>query len=639
MRLKSLLLLLCIAAMPAAAGAVVLADATAAMPFVDGQAPVRARLIVDAQTLRPGSEAQVAVVLQIAEGWHIYWRQPGDAGMATEVQFASGHATFGALGWPEPRVFDESDQVRTYGYAGQVVLAAPMAVSDSVSQSIDIQAQVQLLACKVICVPGRLALQARLPVAAQASAAEPQTQALFAAAATPQQAQKSSNDQAKPTVGQQVDLAEPALRPLPQAPPQQPSQATSWTMLLNMVLFACLGGLILNAMPCVLPVLFLKAAGLARLGHAPKQARRHALAYTFGIVATLQLLAASVIALRSLGHSVGWGFQFQQPNFLAALACALTLFACNSFGSFELMADVDPLARAHAQAHGLWQSVLEGVLAVLVATPCSAPFLATAMGFALTQSAAVCALLFLAVGLGLAAPYALLACVPAFGRRLPRPGAWMATLKALVGWALLATVAWLCGLYAGVQNDGGLYGLLALLWLTGFGAWLVGMAIVRLPQRSFSLLALLLVLLLLASSWLLPEAATPAALGTRQAQTAPSAGAYPSQPWSAQAVQDALRANRPVLVDFTADWCVTCQYNERHVLQAKSVHAALARKNVVLLVADWTRPDDAILAALTAQGRVGVPMYLLYDPRTPQTPLLLPELLRESRVLEALGAL
>ena len=392
--------------------------------------------------------------------------------------------------------------------------------------------------------------------------------------------------------------------------------------LLWVLVLAFLGGVLLNAMPCVFPVLALKAYGFARTVHADHgSVRAHALAYTGGIVASLLVLAAAVLGLRAAGHAVGWGFQFQEPLFVAVLSGVVLLFALNLLGVFELSVPAHgagTLLTAVDHAHGPLRSAGEGVLAVVLATPCSAPLLGTAVGFAFAASAPVVLAVFVAVGLGLAAPFCAVVLVPGLRRRLPRPGAWMERGKQLLGFALLATGVWLIGILGSLAGVDGVVRLLAFLVVLALAAWAWG------AWRSRPVLLGCVLGVLLAGS---------VALRFGTGAATPVAG---REAWSEEAVSRALAEGHPVFVDFTADWCLSCKFNERTVLASEAVQSALARTGTRLLVADWTRRDARIGRRLAAHGRAGVPMYLVYSPARPDEPEVLPELLTTDAVVSAL---
>ncbi|HWQ86947.1 protein-disulfide reductase DsbD family protein [Brevundimonas sp.] len=400
------------------------------------------------------------------------------------------------------------------------------------------------------------------------------------------------------------------------------------------VLFAILGGVILNLMPCVFPILAMKAAALAASAHDARHARRDGLAFLAGVLTTFLLLAGVLLALRAAGEAVGWGFQLQSPPVTAGLALLMLAVALNLSGVFHVGAGLQgtgsgPLARLP----GGLGAFFTGALAVVVAAPCTAPFMAFALGAALLMPWPMALMVFLGLGLGFALPYVAVSLTPGLLARLPRPGPWMERLKGLMAFPLYATALWLAWVFsrqAGADALGLLFVaavLLALgLWLTG-GAQTERMA----GRRGLLHLTAGLAALALAGGALALAARAPApAAGDPAATQAPRAA-----PWSPAAVEAALAEDRPVLVNFTADWCVTCKINERTSLTSPGVAAAMARAHAVYLVGDWTRRDDAITAELRRHGRSGVPLYLLYSPGSAE-PRVLPQLLTEGVVIDAL---
>ena len=401
------------------------------------------------------------------------------------------------------------------------------------------------------------------------------------------------------------------------------------------VMFALLGGLILNLMPCVFPILSMKAVALASHGADPAASRRQALAFAAGVLATFIALAVALIAARAAGGAVGWGFQLQSPVMVAGLSLIMLAAALNLSGLYELGSSAQGLGAGLA-ARGDWiGSLFTGALAVIVAAPCTAPFMGPALGFALTQSAGAALLVFAALGLGFAAPFTLLAFSPALMRFLPKPGAWMDTFKRAMAFPMYAAAAWLAWVLAQQTDAAGLARLLAAGVVLSLAAWLYGLAQGRRAGGRAAILPLALAVAALAVSLALVTARSFAAPPHGVAATAPT-DALPSQPWSPEAVA-ALRARgKPVFVNFTAAWCVTCQVNERVAFSSPQVAAAFKRTGAVYLVADWTNRDGVIAKALADQGRIGVPLYLVYNARG-DAPEVLPQLLTPSMIVDALG--
>ncbi|WP_326541343.1 protein-disulfide reductase DsbD family protein [Pseudorhodoferax sp.] len=391
---------------------------------------------------------------------------------------------------------------------------------------------------------------------------------------------------------------------------------------------ALLGGLILNFMPCVFPVLAIKMLGVARHAGAQRALRLHGLAYSAGVVVSFVALAALLLGLRAAGEQLGWGFQLQSPGVVAALAVLFTLLGLNLAGLFEF-GHLLPSRLATAEArHPAANAFLSGVLAVAIASPCTAPFMGASMGFALGLPTSQALLVFAVLGLGMALPFLLASLVPAVVRWLPRPGPWMDVFRRCMAFPMFATVAWLVWVLGQQTGIDGAAALLLLLVTLAAVVWALGLSGRTRLVMGALVLALAAVLLgLLGPAVLRPvEAATPvAAAGARW------------QPWAPERVQQALAQGQPVFVDFTAAWCVTCQYNKRTALADRQVLADLQAKNVQLLTADWTRRDPAITAALRQLGRSGVPLYVLY--RQGSAPVVLSEILSVAELRTAIAAL
>ncbi len=411
------------------------------------------------------------------------------------------------------------------------------------------------------------------------------------------------------------------------------------TSLAAALLFAFLGGLILNLMPCVFPVLSMKAASLAGHAHDPGKTRLQGLAFLVGVVATFLSLAGLLIAVRAGGAAVGWGFQLQSPVVVGALALVMLLVALNMSGVFEFGTSVQGVGGSVSARGGVAGSFLTGVLAVAVASPCTAPFMGASLGFALTQPPLISLSVFLALALGFAAPFVLVAFVPALLARLPRPGAWMETLKHALAFPMYGTAAWLVWVFSQQAGSIALGEILAAAVLAGFAAWLWGHAQTRRAVGKPSLVSALIAALALAGAAALTaltlQAPGPVVAGPASLAAAPAGPGLASEPWSPEKLAALQAEGRPVLVDFTAAWCVTCQVNEKVALSGAGVAKLFKDKNAVLLRADWTNRDATIAAALAEHGRVGVPLYLVY-PAKGGAPVILPQLLTEGMVVEAI---
>ena len=647
-------------------------------------AQIRAELIAHApQGIGPGKPLWLGLQLRHAAGWHTYWKNPGDSGLPTELQWTlpSGWQA-GAMEWPLPQRV-QIGTLANYGYENEVLLPVAVTVPQPLpgGAEVDIQLRASWLVCREECIPQEgtfvlrlplrssyamhaasftaalgavprlpdpkspVKLQARvdsqgvllqaqgLPAAWQGQALNvfPQTARVFAAASSPVQSdgvrtggepepgtqvwQGASWSARLPMSAQRVDevadltvvlardsaglvvaapvegswpalasadaagAVSPALAAALAANAAAPVQATaSFTSLAVALAAAFLGGLILNLMPCVLPVLAIKALGLAnqkrRTGlasHLP------GLAYTAGVMLSVLALGAALLALRAGGEQLGWGFQMQSPVVVAGLALLFALIALNLMGWLEF-GQVLPASWAGVQLrHPAADAFFSGVLAVAVASPCSAPFMGASLGLAVTLPATQALGIFAALGLGLALPFALVSSMPQLAAWLPRPGPWMLRLRQVMAIPIAATVLW-------------------LLWVL----------------------------------WHMAGLDAAKALPTAPVQAQSSSGAVTWSTWSTQAVAAEVQAGRPVFVDFTAAWCITCQYNKQTVLSDPQVLSAFAAKNVRLMRADWTLRDPAISVALGELGRSGVPVYVLY--RKDQAPVVLSEVLTASEV-------
>jgi thiol:disulfide interchange protein DsbD len=397
--------------------------------------------------------------------------------------------------------------------------------------------------------------------------------------------------------------------------------------------FAFLGGVILNLMPCVFPILSMKAIALASHADAASRPRLQAMAFLAGVLATFVGLAAALIAAKAAGAAVGWGFQLQSPAVVAVLALAMLAIGLNLSGVFE--AGLSLQGAGGAGHGGVLGSVLTGALAVIVAAPCTAPFMASAIAWALTQSEAAALAVFAALGLGFAAPFTLLSFAPGLLRRLPRPGPWMEALKKLLAFPMYGAAAWLVWVATLQAGTTALAALLAAGVALALAAWLYGAA--QRAQARGSRPAWLYV----ASAAAVVLAVGAAVAGLRApAQAAAAAGIGASEvaeePFSPARLEELRAQGRPVFVNFTAAWCITCQVNERAALSSPEVAQAFTKAGAVYLKADWTRRDPDIAKALAEHGRAGVPLYLVYGSGGGD-PVVLPQLLTAGEVVSAIG--
>ncbi len=675
---------------------------------------VEAELIAENESFRPGLfDNWVALKLRPQPGWHVYWRNPGDSGIPTQIewQLPSGMSA-GAMQWPYPHQ-ESLGELTNYGYSEETLHLIPIQVADTGLKTL--RAKAKWLVCKDICIPG----EADLSLDVNVVDAPPQPQAAWQAAfarsrsqiplAAPEweaaytiadgdfslhiggaQFSRNSrfeffplaNDLLMHAAAQRIEVdSEKGLRLSQQlsayfeSPPEplegvlvvheenQPARAfqlraqagtvdpvplakentkaeaqaelkpidraathrgivpTSEQTLPLILLFALLGGLILNLMPCVFPVLAIKALSVMNArGESLGHRQAHALSYTVGVITTFLLVAAVLIGLRTGGQALGWGFQLQSPAIVFALtvvifAMGLSLSGLANFGSRWM-----GVGQNLASKPGLTGSFFTGALAVVVATPCSAPFMATALGFALIQTTPVALLVFAALGLGLALPFLLIGFIPALAAVLPKPGVWMETFKQLMAFPLYLTAVWLIWVLGGLTDRDGMAIAMIGLVLVAIAVWGFARARSGIGQG----LAMLALFAAIALSF-----HPSMKVGTDKVQNL----AQGWQPYS-DARFEALRAQgRSVFVDFTADWCLTCKINERAALRSEKVRDLFRRHDVVLLVADWTRADPAITATLARYGRSGVPLYLAS--RDGADPVVLPQILTADILISA----
>lgn len=639
---------------------------------------IRPRLELETAAPAPGQTVALALVMTPEPRWHGYWSNPGDAGVPLSIKWqAPRDVQIGAFDYPVPTrllIAGLMNFVYEREYALLTTLAVP--ASARPGDRLRVTGEADWLACTdEVCVPERGTVA--LEVTVGDGAIDPARRARFDAwrAALPkplgsparfqvagqklrigvplpanvavddpyffaatERALKYSAPQAISRNGDMLIVeaaldtapdaltgvlriddrtglslsATPGLVP-PAGEPIAPAdvELSMWAALGG----ALLGGLLLNVMPCVFPILSLKALGLARAGADEAAARREAIAYTAGVVVTCLALGGLLLALRAGGAALGWAFPLQDPRVIALLLLLVTAIALNLAGVFELrtIGAGDALAHKGGTAGAFWT----GALAAFVATPCTGPFMAAALGAALVLPPALALVIFGGLGLGLALPFLVIGFVPALRRRLPRPGAWMETMRHILSVPMFLTalgLAWILGRQAGV--NGMAIGLGAAL-LLGFGLWWVGAR--QAKGRGFAPLIPALGLAVVLALTLAPVA-TPA-----EAKT----GRLGAKPFTPAALAEAQASGAPVFVYFTADWCITCKVNEKAAIDRDEVASAFARAGVKVLVGDWTRGDPAIGRFLAQHGRSGVPLYLYYRPGR-SAPEVLPQLLTPS---------
>lgn len=422
--------------------------------------------------------------------------------------------------------------------------------------------------------------------------------------------------------------------------PTAPARAGRSMTVPAALLFAFLGGLILNLMPCVFPVVSLKVLGFVeQAGESRGRLFAHGLVFAAGVLTSFWALAGALLALRAGGSEIGWGFQLQHPAVVIVLAAIFFLLGLSLFGVFEIGLSLTGAGSNLQARKGFGGSFFSGLLATIVATPCTAPFMGAALGYALALPTFTALLIFTMLGIGMAAPYLVLAASPGLISRIPRPGPWMETMKQLMGFLMMATVVWLAWVLGVQVGNGAVIALMAAFVALGLAAWILGRWAALHRPFSTRLAARLLALVLVLAAVL------PAIRLAREGRGAPAAGPTVTaggivwEPWSPARVAELRAAGTPILVDFTAAWCLTCQVNKRVALHQREVEARLKQLGIATLKADWTYYDEAITRGLAEFGRSGVPLYVLYGRDRGAPPVLLPEILTPQVVLKALDGI
>jgi thiol:disulfide interchange protein DsbD len=673
---------------------------------------VRAELVAQApEGVAPGKPVWVGLQLAHQPGWHTYWKNSGDSGLPTQMQWTlPAGITAGDIAWPVPQKIPVGS-LANYGYEGTVLLPVPLTVGPEFKPSVlgrdlEVKLHANWLVCQKECIPEEGDFTLRVPVSSSTAMNANAFDAAFKAQPKPLTGDSRievAGDAIKVTVsGLPAEAQGKTLEFFPEtpevietaAPFKQSWQGATWTAevplslqrsqspsvlpvvlalghqgwraeakvvgpwpavaaatgvspalesalrsntappaptapitLAAALLGALIGGLILNLMPCVFPILAIKVVGFARHADDVRAHRIAGLAYSAGVVLSFALLGAAMLALRAAGQQLGWGFQLQSPGVVAALAALFTLIGLNLAGVFEFGSFVPSGVAALEAKHPVVNAFLSGVLAVAIASPCTAPFMGASIGFAIGVPAVQALLVFLALGVGMALPYLAIAWVPAIGRVLPRPGAWMDVFRRFMAFPMFATVAWLVWVIGQQSSIDGAGALLALLVVMSMLVWTL-----TLRGRARAITAAIAVASLAGLAWAIGDNITkPPALASTQA----AGSAW--QKWEPGRVEQIVAGGQPVFVDFTAAWCVTCQYNKKTTLSRPDVVAEFEARKVALLRADWTRRDPAITAALAQLGREGVPVYVFYAAGKP--PVVLTEVLDAQEVKDAIAKL
>ena len=681
---------------------------------------VKARFLSQYSEVEVGQSFYVLFEIDIRDGWHTYWRNPGDSGQATSIKWTLPQGvTAEEIQWPYPER-QYVGPVANYGYHGTALHRVKLNVSQDYTseQPILIQANATWLVCEEECIPEKGLFRFELPLADKAVVAaanqssfsrfdeilpkplkvesgyqyasasgdsEEQIRFEFAPAQELLSASKIEyfphdwgvlQPPAEQTVVQdsqfvsistlkgdlrfkkplkgvlvtwdvngetdayQVESKFGALNinaGLHQITQNQAGQSqtiqTEEVGLLSALLLALLGGLILNLMPCVFPVLSMKALSLVHQADQPPAViRRHGIVYTLGILISFAVLGVALIMIKAAGHHIGWGFQLQAPLFVAAIVVVIFVLGLSLSGFVEIGASLMGAGSGLAQQKGYKGSFFTGVLAVIVATPCTAPFMGPAVGFALTQTPLITVLVLLALGLGLALPYLLLSFVPVLSRYLPKPGLWMKKFQQFLAFPMFATTAWLVWVF-GLQTDmGQVFNLLIICILITLVIWLWQNVREQSYWRTISRGFALLTLLVAASfAWKIAGSSND----TKEIfDTGLTEEAVNYENFSLERLQQLRKSNSPVFVNMTAAWCITCLANEKVALSKPQLKTFFADNNITYLKGDWTNQDAVITSYLESFSRSSVPLYVYYPRGSASQPQVLPQILTVAGVME-----
>lgn len=674
-----------------------------------------AELIADSASVAPGDRFYAALRMTMDEGWHIYWRNAGDAGLPPRLILEDGtnipEASVGEFLWPLPHLIPVVEgEIMDYGYDDEVIFAFPVTVPEDASGELRIVAEADYLICESICIPETAEVSLTLPVGAPVEnavageeignwiarvpgafggeariddSAEPWTLSLRQAGGFPEGAQirffpfdhQISHPAAQPQragpdgaslsltpdrageiagtldgvirvdvpgaepVGYEISAsrgevfggtADVEVQPLPSgsaaAGAVGEASPLGWQRIATFAAFALLGGIILNLMPCVLPVLSMKALGMVQAAATGRagELKSHGLWYTGGVLVSFLALAAALLVVRQATGSATLGFQLQHAPTVAVLTLVMFAVGLWLMGFFELGSSVQNLGGNLAGRGGAAGAFFTGILAAVVGAPCVGPFLGAALGAVIGQPAPAVIAVFLAMGFGMALPFLVLSFVPGLHRLLPKPGKWMDTLKQAFAFPMFLTAAWLLSVVAGLAGAGAAGWTLAGATALVFAIWL---------GRQGGQVNRVVAAVALGAAFIYPavQANVPAAPVAGSSQAAFS-GKYGEAAWSPDTVEAMLAEGRPVFVDFTASWCASCQVNKLTTLKTRRVQEAFEGADVAFLVADFTQKDPLIADELKLRGRAGVPMYLWY-PAGSREPQILPELLTQELVI------
>lgn len=644
-----------------------------------GDPHTKAELIVGRSEVSPGGELPLAFRLTMDEHWHTYWKYPGEVGLPTTAEWslpAGWEAS--EISWPTPQFLDTAGGI-SYAYENEVLLPVTLRVpSDAkVGEAVELSVKLSWLECEETCVPGEAELKQSVKVGEQpvdspeADLVSQAFQALPPRVDTVDVVRRQDDffltlpeglavpgvrffpdsatqiDEKAPQLLDQKSLVVKALvggeQPVDklsgllvagdqsvqfeagvEAAAKPPVEAADLGAILFTAGAAFLGGLVLNLMPCVFPVLSLKVLGIVEQSRSEgRPAWHHGAVFTVGVLVSFWVMSGLLLVVRSAGQEVGWGYHLQNPIMIGLLAILFLLIGLNLFGVFEVGENLTQLSGVAEQKEGFAHSFWSGVLTTLAATPCTAPFMGGAVGFALSQPAWVSLLIFSFLALGVAAPYMTLTLFPALLEKLPAPGAWMVTFKQILAFPMLLATVWLVWVFGSQTGNDRMALLLLSLLGVSFASWIYGKWGHSFEPKEKNLGITFAAVFLLSSLY----------TGYTASQT--PAGEELWTEFSPELVATLKSEGKPFFLDFTADWCTSCKANELVALSNQEVIDKFKELGVVLVKADWTKKDPVITQALAEYKRAGVPLYVLY-PGNNAEPFVLPEVLFPGTVLEAL---
>jgi len=667
--------------------------ASQSLPVDTGK--VTASLVSSHDSVAPGQEFYIALRTVLDEGWHTYWHNPGDSGEPVHIEWELPNSvTAGEISWPLPRPI-ATGPIVNYGFEGAPLFPVKFTVSKEaeVGSVITVVSNFYYLVCKDVCIPEQGT--ANLPIAVGApdedigwkteidaalavspkrgsvqggiiktvvaldmsftnlpegdfskayffpyvqgilGHSDPQvvtrgadglrltttpdyiwedaTPKVFEGVLTYEDGGQLKGTEVALAVGQSLDIGAAA------APKAAIGGVTLWTAIIG----ALIGGLILNLMPCVFPVISIKALSIAKSAHGERgKIKREAWLYTAGVIATFLLLTIILLALKAGGSEIGWGFQLQSPKVVAVLAVLLFVIGLNLLGAFEFGSSLQNTGAGLTQKSGAAGSFFTGALAVVVATPCTAPMMAGAVGYALAAPAVVTLAVFMALAIGFALPFLLIAYVPGLLSKLPKPGAWMERFKEILAFPMFAAAIWLVWVLSLQAGEDGVLLVLSAMMAVGLAIWFF---------KRKAMLGKALGALSVLVAMVLPISITANAVSANI-----EAGELEAEAWSPARVAELQAEGRPIFVDFTAAWCVTCKVNEKAVLNKAKTQKLFKDTNTAFLIADWTNKDDVIAAELAKYGRAGVPLYLVYSNNS-VSPVILPQVLSHNVIRDAIA--